>query len=194
MNQRPPACRAGALPAELCLHAPSITLERKFCKIQIFLKYPLTTVNQCASIVVHYNGGDVMLTVEHWRAGFDERSPIYLQIVNQFCRTLVKGELQLGDRIPSIRDLALMLKVNTNTIQRAYQEMERKELIFSQRGMGYFVMKDEKMIETIKKEMVQNATRHFLDEMWALGYEDNQILSELKRQMKGGELNEVVGN
>lgn len=136
-----------------------------------------------------------MLTIENWRNDFDERIPIYLQIINQFCRSLVKGELHPGDRIPSIRDLALMLKVNTNTIQRAYQEMERKQLIFSQRGTGYFVMKDEKMIQTVKDEMVQNAAAQFLEEMRALGYKDSQILKELEQQMKGGiTADETSGN
>jgi len=136
-----------------------------------------------------------MLTIENWRIGFDERFPIYLQIINQFCRSLVKGDLKPGDRIPSIRDMALTLKVNTNTIQRAYQEMERKQLIFSQRGMGYFVMEDQKMIQTVKEEMVQSATAHFLDEMRALGYEDNQILTELELQMKGGKkVDETIRN
>lgn len=127
-----------------------------------------------------------MLTIENWRIGFDERSPIYLQIMNQFCRSLVVGDLKPGDRIPSIRDLALMLQVNTNTIQRAYQEMERKQLIFSQRGMGYFVMQDENIVQSVRDEMVHNAAVHFLDEMRALGYEDRQILNELEQQMKGG--------
>lgn len=125
--------------------------------------------------------------MENWRIGFDERFPIYLQIMNQFCRSFVKGELKPGDRMPSIRDLALMLQVNTNTIQRAYQEMERKQLIFSQRGTGYFVMKDENMVQTVRGEMVQDATAHYLEEMRALGYEDTQILKELEQQMKGGE-------
>jgi len=127
-----------------------------------------------------------MLTIENWRIGFDERSPIYLQIMNQFCRSLVVGDLKPGDRIPSIRDLALMLQVNTNTIQRAYQEMERKQLIFSQRGMGYFVMQDENIVQSVRDEMVRNAAVHFLDEMRALGFEDRQILNELEQQMKGG--------
>lgn len=136
-----------------------------------------------------------MLIVENWRISFDERSPIYLQIMNQFCRSLVKGDLEPGDRIPSIRDLALMLQVNTNTIQRAYQEMERKQLIFSQRGMGYFVMQDENIVQSVREEMVQNAAAHFLDEMRALGYQDSQILNELEQQMKGGgKTDEAIGN
>lgn len=73
--------------------------------------------------------------------------------------------------------------------------MERKQLIFSQRGMGYFVMKDEKMIQTVKDEMVHNAAARFLDDMRALGYEDRQILNELEKQMKGvKEVDETIRN
>lgn len=132
--------------------------------------------------------------MENWRTGFDERFPIYLQIINQFCRSLVNGDLKPGDRIPSIRDLALLLQVNTNTIQRAYQEMERKQLIFSQRGTGYFVVEDEKMVHTVRDEMVQNATSQYLEEMRALGYEDKQILNELEQQMGGGKADETIRN
>lgn len=128
-----------------------------------------------------------MTAIESWRTEFDERFPIYRQIVDRFSRSLVKGEIASGDRIPSIRDMALLLKVNTNTIQRAYQELERKDLIFSQRGTGYFVMNDDNMVSRIKTEMVQDVTSRFLEEMRALGFEDNEILSELREQIQCGE-------
>lgn len=110
---------------------------------------------------------------------FNERSPIYEQIVQHFCRSLVKGELQPAQRIPSIRDLALELKVNTNTVQRAYQEMERRELIYSRRGTGYFIAEGEDMIEAIKKDMVQDAALRFLEEMRSLGFGDAEIKESL---------------
>lgn len=136
-----------------------------------------------------------MLPMESWRTDFDERYPIYQQIVNRFSRSLVKGELEPGERIPSIRDLAISLKVNTNTIQRAYQEMERNNLIFSQRGTGYFVMKDEQMVERVRDDMVRESTSRFLEEMRALGYNNKQILSELSRQLGGeGEDHAVIAN
>jgi len=128
-----------------------------------------------------------MLPMEGWRADFDERFPIYQQIINRFSRSLVKGELHTEDRIPSIRDLAVALGVNTNTIQRAFQEMERDGLIFSQRGTGYFVMNDETLVERIKSDMVRESTIRFLEEMRALGFENKQILDELQRQLEKGE-------
>jgi len=110
---------------------------------------------------------------------FDERSPIYEQIVTQFCRSLVKGELVPSQRIPSIRELAIQLKVNTNTVQRAFQEMERRQLIYSKRGTGYFITEGKNMVEGIKTEMVKDAVTRFLEEMRSLGFDDSQITSEI---------------
>jgi len=120
---------------------------------------------------------------------FDERLPIYEQIVQRFCRGLVSGELSPAQRVPSIRDLALELGVNTNTVQRAYQEMERSELIYSKRGTGYFIVEDEEIVTKIRIEMVARAVAGFLEEMYSLGFEDAAILDELKKQMKGGRKN-----
>ena len=125
-----------------------------------------------------------MLLMAQWRNDFDERYPIYQQIVNRFTRSLVRRELKPGERVPSIRDVAMALGVNTNTVQRAYQELERRELIFSQRGTGYFVSQEEKMIERIELEVVREAVVKFLDEMRGLGLDDARILAELKNQME----------
>ncbi|MCL1917370.1 MAG: GntR family transcriptional regulator [Peptococcaceae bacterium] len=124
-----------------------------------------------------------MLPTESWRVGFDERYPIYRQIIGHFSRALIKGELGAGDRIPSIREMAMALKVNTNTIQRAYQEMEREELIGSQRGKGYFVMDNEQAVAQVKKNMVNETMSRFLEEMHALGFEDPEILDGLQAEM-----------
>jgi len=118
-----------------------------------------------------------------WQTNFDERSPIYEQIVTQFCRSLIKGDLAPADRIPSIRDLALQLQVNTNTVQRAYQEMERRQLIYSRRGTGYFITEGTNMVQEIKTEMLKDIVSRFLEEMRSLGYEDSQIKSELENFM-----------
>ena len=127
-----------------------------------------------------------MLPSNTWQARFDERLPIYEQIVQRFCRGLVSGELKPAQRVPSIRDLALELGVNTNTVQRAYQEMERSELIYSKRGTGYFIVEDEGIVRGIRSEMVARAVAGFLEEMYSLGFEDAAILEELQKQMKGG--------
>ena len=127
-----------------------------------------------------------MLPTSKWQARFDDHLPIYEQIVQRFCHGLVSGELQPTQRLPSIRDLALELGVNTNTVQRAYQEMERSELIYSKRGTGYFIVEDESVVGKIRSEMVARAVASFLGEMYSLGFEDAAILEELQQQMKGG--------
>ena len=119
-----------------------------------------------------------------WNTHFDERSPIYEQIIQLFCRSLVKGELKPSQRIPSIRDLAVDLKVNANTVQRAFQEMERMELIYSKRGTGYFITEGEEMIIKIKTSMVKDAVKHFMEEMYALGFTNSQIIEELNNHIK----------
>ena len=112
---------------------------------------------------------------------FDERSPIYEQIVLWFCRSLVKGDIKPGQRIQSIRELAMEFKVNTNTVQRAYQEMERRELIFSKRGTGYFITEDTGMKNEVKEEMIKEAITRFLEEMKAMGLDMNLIREELDK-------------
>ena len=130
-----------------------------------------------------------MLPSKMRRTHFDERLPIYEQIIQRFRRQLVSGELEPGQRIASIRDLALELGVNTNTIQRAYQEMERVGLIFSRRGMGYFIVEDGSVVESVKCEMVRQAVESFLDEMRSLGFDDTAIVEELKKHTEGGDGN-----
>ncbi len=125
-----------------------------------------------------------MLLMAQWRNDFDERYPIYKQIVNRFTRSLVRQELKPGERVPSIRDVALTLGVNTNTVQRAYQELERGELIFPQGGTGYYVSQDEKVIERIELEVVHESVVKFLEEMRELGLDNVRILAELKKQME----------
>jgi DNA-binding transcriptional regulator YhcF (GntR family) len=118
--------------------------------------------------------------------GFDERFPIYRQIVNELSRSLVRGKVAPGERIPSIRDMSLALRVNTNTVQRAYQELERNSIIFSQRGTGYFVMEDTHMIDRVKSGMVRDSVSRFLQEMTSLGFSRDEIVSALEIQMKEG--------
>lgn len=65
--------------------------------------------------------------------------PIYLQIVEGFRSALASGVIQTGDALPSLRTLGLELLVNPNTVQRAYDELEREGLIYSRRGVGMFV-------------------------------------------------------
>jgi len=127
---------------------------------------------------------------EQWRLAFDDRMPIYRQIILRFSQAFVCGDIQPGERIPSIRELSAMLKVNTNTIQRVYQEMERGEMINSRRGTGYFFTEDKKMIEKIRRNLARESLNRFVGEMRALGCTDAEILNDLEEYMKGGKRHE----
>jgi len=122
---------------------------------------------------------------EKWRLAFDDRIPIYRQIILQFSQAFARGEIKAGERIPSIREIAALLKVNTNTMQRVYQEMEREGLISSKRGTGYFFTEEMKMVEKIRHDLAMDSLRRFMEEMRALGCTDREILDELKLFMKG---------
>ncbi len=125
-----------------------------------------------------------MTSFNDWQTSSDDRLPIYLQIIDRFKRGIVKGEMEAGARVPSIRDMAILLRVNPNTVQRAYQEMERDGVIFSKRGMGFFVTEDEDRVLNIKQDLAQTSIERFLEEMRALGLTDQQIMDSLQRGMQ----------
>jgi len=122
---------------------------------------------------------------EEWGQTFDDRLPIYRQIILRFNRAFVRGDIQPGDRIPSIRELSALLRVNTNTIQRVYQEMERDGIINSKRGTGYYFTEDTTMTEKMRKDLISDSVQRFADEMLALGLKKREILDELKIHLKG---------
>jgi GntR family transcriptional regulator len=129
-----------------------------------------------------------MQLLERWSLTFDDRLPIYRQIILKFSQAFVRGDIKPGERIPSIRELSVLLKVNTNTIQRVYQEMERDGLISSRRGTGYFFTEEMDMLQETRKYLALDSLKRFVDEMRALGCEDKEILDELETYMKGDEV------
>lgn len=133
-----------------------------------------------------------MTVCEGFTVTFDDRMPIYRQIYNLFTRSFAGGLIKANERIPSIRDMAVQLKVNANTVQRVYQELERDGLIKSKRGTGYFFTEDESMVGKVSAKIAGEAIERFLEEMRAIGFSDEQILSELSHQIKGGNGNGTV--
>lgn len=103
------------------------------------------------------------------RLDLDQTQPIYKQIMDGFKRQIARGDLMPGDRIPSQRDLALALKVNPNTTQRAYREMEAAGLVETLRGQGTFIRHDIGVIQHIRDEMAHEALDVFVKEMMGLG-------------------------
>lgn len=81
---------------------------------------------------------------------FNENRPIYLQIIEFFSDQILTKEWQAGDRIPSVREIAVQMEVNPNTAIRAFHDLQEDGVLYNQRGVGYFV--EEKAFEIVKKK------------------------------------------
>ena len=117
---------------------------------------------------------------------FDNNIPIYIQLVEQIKNKIISGELSSGERLPSVRELALITKVNPNTMQKALTELEEAGLIFTERTNGKFVTKDESLILKHKKELADYLTQKYLDQMQKLGFGTFDTLEYIEK-MKGNE-------
>lgn len=73
---------------------------------------------------------------------FSENKAIYLQIADLFCENILSGKWNSGDRIPSVREMAVDIEVNPNTVMRTFTYLQDKGIIFNKRGIGYFVSED----------------------------------------------------
>lgn len=123
------------------------------------------------------------------RLDFDLAKPIYQQIIDEYRRAIARGQLAPGDRIPSQRELAQQARVNPNTVQRAYREMELMGLIETLRGQGSFIRQDPSLVQRIRREMAREAIRTFISEMRSLGFSDEETLEMAAAGLK--ELREV---
>ncbi|NLY76627.1 MAG: GntR family transcriptional regulator [Tissierellia bacterium] len=106
---------------------------------------------------------------------FNNNLPIYIQIMNLIKSRIISGNISGGDKLPSVRDLSKELRVNPNTIQRAYQELEREGLVFTQRGMGTFATEDMEIIKNLKKTIATDLVDKFFIEMKKLGFTSHEV-------------------
>lgn len=93
---------------------------------------------------------------------FDNSSPIWVQLVEEFSRRVVTGEWAAGAKMPGVRELAADLGVNPNTAQRALAELERLELCRSERASGRFVTSDDARIDEIRADLAAGAADEFI--------------------------------
>lgn len=83
---------------------------------------------------------------------YKDTRPIYEQIVEKFKVLILRGGMQPDEQMPSVRNLAIELSINPNTIQKAYTELERQGFIYTVKGRGNFVSGDGRLVEERKKE------------------------------------------
>lgn len=112
--------------------------------------------------------------------------PIYTQIIEQMELKISSGIYPLGSRLPSVRDLAQEASVNPNTMQRALAKLEENGLLYTNRTSGRFVTEDVNMIKQVKNKLAQDQVNEFLKKMGELGFENEDILSIVKKLMEEG--------
>jgi GntR family transcriptional regulator len=115
---------------------------------------------------------------------FDENIPIYLQIIDMIKKQLVSNALEPGGRLPSVRELSKQLEVNPNTVQRAYTEMEREGLVYTQRGQGTFIVDEPETILKLKEEIIVKKMASFIKEMEEIGLSHTELLERISNYLR----------
>ncbi|MGT2756319.1 GntR family transcriptional regulator [Streptococcus ovuberis] len=116
---------------------------------------------------------------------FDNNQPIYIQICNIIKLQIVTGQLQTGERLPSVRDLADIAGVNPNTIQRALSDLETQGFVYAKRTSGRFVTDNQELISLTRHLLAEEELTNFVTNMQNLGFKDEEILPELEKHLKG---------
>jgi GntR family transcriptional regulator len=115
---------------------------------------------------------------------FDQYTPVYKQIMDDIIYKIISGVMAPGEKLPSIRDYAQDLKVNPNTVQRAYMELEREMITETRRGQGTFVTEDTTRILKLRNQGAEEVLNKFIEDMGRIGYSRDEIVSLLEQKLK----------
>jgi len=121
------------------------------------------------------------MTLKHLpKVSFDPNIPIFMQIMDYVKKLVVRGILKPGEKVPSVREMALFLGVNPNTVQKAYEELEDEGVLLTRRGQGNFIAEDEGLVLKLKSEMLEEILKKFKRELEELGLSKEEIKELLK--------------
>ena len=115
---------------------------------------------------------------------FKDNRPMYTQLVEQITLKIVSGEYKIGEKLPSVRDLASEATVNPNTMQKALAELERRGLVYSVRTSGRFITQDCNIIKDTQTTLAKDEIKEFLEKMQKIGFDKNRLLTTLKEVIK----------
>lgn len=108
---------------------------------------------------------------------FNNRDPVYVQVVRNFKEKIAIGELMPGEEIPSRRELANLLKINPNTAQRAYKEMEEQGLIHTERNHPSKITTDAKILGMVREELLVEAVDTFVTSVRSINVPVDELLN-----------------
>jgi DNA-binding transcriptional regulator YhcF (GntR family) len=111
--------------------------------------------------------------------------PVYIQLIEQIHTGIISGYYKPGDKLSSVRDMAAEATVNPNTMQKALAELERSELIYTNRTSGKYITSDEVMIKKLKGQSAKNQIIDFLEKMNQIGFGTEETLTLIEETIRG---------
>lgn len=120
---------------------------------------------------------------------FHNLTPIYIQLAERINRQIVRQDLKPGDKLPSVREMAIQVGINPNTVQRTYRELELMGIVETRRGQGTFVTENKQVLEKLREMMKESRIESFVREMSEMGYSAEEMMEGLNRYLrrkKGG--------
>src|SRR5215210_4541001 len=117
---------------------------------------------------------------------FRDTASIYLQIADYICERILLKQWKVGDRVPSVRELAMQLEVNPNTVMRTYEFLQQQNIIYNQRGIGYFVAPDaiKNATQYRKTEFMENELPVLFRNMHMLGMNAEELIPRFDKFKK----------
>jgi GntR family transcriptional regulator len=112
--------------------------------------------------------------------------PVYEQIKRAIKLAILSGHLEEGDQLMSLRELALKLQINPNTIIKVYYQLEIEGFVYSRPGAGYFVKLDRKKLQKEKSSLFEEITGDYISRITDLGYSFEDIFKEISRKANAG--------
>lgn len=126
------------------------------------------------------------------KVNVNTRAPVYIQVMRYFKEKIATGELEPGEEIPSRRQLAQQMKINPNTVQRAYKEMEEQDLIYTEGNLPSRITKDETVLKAVREELVLEAVHTFISSVRSINVPLDEALSLVKKnyEEQGGQVDD----
>ncbi|PWA10074.1 GntR family transcriptional regulator [Pueribacillus theae] len=110
---------------------------------------------------------------------FNASKPIYFQLAERINRQIVRNELHAGDKLLSVREMAVQSGVNPNTVQRTYSELERMGIVETRRGQGTFVTENVDVLTNLRETMKEEYISNFVNDMKELGFSEDEMMAGL---------------
>jgi GntR family transcriptional regulator len=120
------------------------------------------------------------------KINFRDHVPIYIQLTEQIKHMIATGELQPGDQLPTVRQLAADLRVNFNTVARAYRLLDEDRIISTQHGRGTFILElpSEEKTRELRRKSLERLTHVYLNEAYNLDFSPDNVLEMFEEKLQ----------